>query len=78
MDFVLPSCHFGASFKFLRFRVFLVVPGPGALRKRSGACLNASGVFVGSSLHVKMVETIGHFGTHTGTRHCPGILKKQI
>jgi len=42
--------------------------GPGALRKKLGTCLIASGVFVASNLHVDLGKTIGqsirskHFG----------------
>ena len=32
--------------------------GPGALQNRSGTCLNASGVFFASNLHVEMSKTI--------------------
>jgi len=55
----IPSCSFGASFNFFRFRVFFRVSRPRSLQKISGTCLNASGVFVTSNLHMEMGKTIG-------------------
>ena len=60
-----------------------------SLQKRSGTCLNASGVFVASNLHMEMGKTIGqsirseHFWIlHFGEFFCsvfsgPGALPKR-
>jgi len=51
-----PNYSFGL---FFRFCVFFYFPGPGTLQKRSGTCLNASGVFFASNLHLEMGHIIG-------------------
>ena len=55
----IPSCFFGASFKLFKILCFFSVFRSRSLQKRSGTCLNASGVVFASKLHMKMGKIIG-------------------
>ena len=63
-----PMCFSEQVLIFLRFRVLFRVFRSRSLQKRSGTCLNASGVLFASKLHMEMGKTIGesiiskHFG----------------
>jgi len=51
---------FVARFKFFKVLCLFCVCLSRNLQKMSGTCLNASGVFFASNLHMEMGKTIGH------------------
>ncbi len=56
----IPSLSFGLSLRFfLRFSVFVRVFRSQSRQNRSSTCLNASGVFAASNLHMEMGKHIG-------------------
>jgi len=52
------AVFFGASFKFFKVLCFFRVFRSRSLQKRSGTCLNASGVCFASNLHMEMRKII--------------------
>jgi len=53
-----PSCFGGQVLSFLMCCVFFRVFQSRSLQKRSGTCLNASGMFFASSFHMEIGKTI--------------------